>query len=225
VTARRAAELTRLPSDYAIRDLPARVAVFLHAVGRHAAIRYAMVAGGYGAADHEEGLRLLAALCRYRQGGLDPAEDEPARAAGAELEEWTRTHVPRLRAALERLHPAEVKLFEGVDGSESGSALLGVGSLLERLVAVERADRRAAVLRTLAQRGLDRAERQRLGVLLAMARRALAPAKAAGEDDDEAADMIALHRWFSDWSATAKALLKRKDWLIWMGLAERRARQ
>ncbi len=150
------------------------VAEFLSAVGSHAGLRFAMRRAGYGPADHAEGLRLLAAACEYVEGGIDPADDEPAREAGVAIESWSRRHVPRLRAALERLHPDEVAVFSGF---ELGAALIGLTSLLQRLDALERgeASERCLALESLARRGLDRRERARLRRLLELAKRAGTP--------------------------------------------------
>jgi hypothetical protein len=132
-------------------------------------------------------------------------------------------HVPRLRAALERLHPDEVALFGGF---EVGAALVGVTSLLHRIDALERGEgaERALVLDTLAKRGLDRRERARLRRLLELAKRASTPFPASvdpGATRKQAA-LVALSRWFDDWTTTARACVIRKDWLIRMGLIQRR---
>ena len=90
MTKRRAAELAPPPSEWALRELPARVVVFLRAAGTHPPLRAALEAGGYGPSDHAEGLRLLAAACPYRDGGLNPADDTAARHAVTELERWAK---------------------------------------------------------------------------------------------------------------------------------------
>ena len=199
------------------------VAEFLSAVGSHAGLRFAMRRAGYGPADHAEGLRLLAAACEYVEGGIDPADDEPAREAGVAIESWSRRHVPRLRAALERLHPDEVAVFSGF---ELGAALIGLTSLLQRLDALERgeASERCLALESLARRGLDRRERARLRRLLELAKRAGTPPRASSDlgatRKQEA--LLALSRWFDDWTTTARACVIRKDWLMRMGLLRRR---
>lgn len=35
---------------------------------------------------------------------------------------------------------------------------------------------------------------------------------------------VPLHAWFTDWATTARSVVERKDWLILLGLAERRRR-
>lgn len=243
MNAKSAVELTSMPSEWALRELPARAATFLHTVGGHAPIRAAMQSAGYGRRDHDEGLRLLLAICPYGTGGLDPAEDEPAREASASIQRWARTHVVRLRAAVERLHPEALWVFAGFNRGVTSDALLGTARLLEnlRLMAEGKADdvhdghsEPTRVLETLTRRGLGEGERTRLEALVRTAQRAtaLAPAPQSAtscwvEPSAEAPDaaMLALHAWLSDWSTTARAVLRRKDWLIRLGVSRRRRRE
>ncbi|HEX6272785.1 MAG TPA: hypothetical protein VFZ53_07095, partial [Polyangiaceae bacterium] len=217
-------------------ELPARVVVFLRAAGMHPPLRAALEAGGYGPSDHAEGVRLLAAACPYRDGGLDPADDAEAREAVAELERWAKRHLARLRAALERLHP-DVRIVPEANGLDGANAVLAVATLLGRVRELERANERdarkpsGAVLETLTRRGFDAAMRARLGELVEVAQRADAPngVSAGGveteTDDAPDAEIVALHAWFEDWASTARALVERKDWLIRLGLRERPRRR
>lgn len=221
-----------MPGDWALRELPARVVVFLRAVGTHAPIQGAMRAGGYGARDHEEGARLLAATFPFSAQGLDPAEDDPPRAAARELETWLKTHLPRLRAAVERLHPDSLALFHGLDSLDGPETVLGAAQLVERLAALRADSQDAAVLETLERRGLGAARRRWLARLVRTAQTARVPGNAVtvgGEEDvlgerGGGADgaMLELYRWYQDWAATARAMVKRRDWLIRMGLMARK---
>jgi hypothetical protein len=240
MTKRRAAELAPPPSEWALRELPARVVVFLRAAGTHPPLRAVLEAGGYGPSEHAEGVRLLAATCPYRDGGLDPADDAEARDAVAELERWAKRHLGRLRAALERLHP-DVRIVPDANGLDGANAVLAVATLLGRVRELERANEvdaqpNRAVIETLTRRGFDGTTRQRLGELVEVAQRADAPsgvsalgASALGveteTDDAPDAEIVALHAWFEDWAATARALVERKDWLIRLGLRERPRRR
>jgi hypothetical protein len=232
---RRAVELTQLPSEWALRELPARVVVFLRAAGTHPPLRAVLEAGGYGPSEHAEGVRLLAAACPYRDGGLDPADDAEARDAVAELERWAKRHLGRLRAALERLHP-DVRIVPEANGLDGANAVLAVATLLGRVRELDAREPNGAVMETLTRRGLDGATRERLGALVEVAQRADAPsdvpasgASALGVETEPSAapdaEMVALHAWFEDWAATARALVERKDWLIRLGLRERPRRR
>jgi hypothetical protein len=226
LTTRRAAALAQPPSEWALRELPARVAVFLRAVGTHPPLRVALKAGGYGVADHAEGLRLLTAACPYLEDGFDPSADQIARSAAAELEAWARKNLMRLRTAMERLHPDVVVLFP--DRLPGGAeVILVVDTLLERLAKLETEPEGARVLETLARRGLDKGRREQLAMLVCDAKRAeppLMPSRGEIERVREPDSLVALHRWYDDWAGTARAMIGRRDWLIRMGLLDRRRR-
>lgn len=227
MTTKRAAALAQPPSEWALRELPARVAIFLRAVGSIPPLRVALKAGGYGPSDHAEGLRLLAAACRYVDDGFDPSADEAARNAAAELDAWTRKHLLRLRTAMERLHRDAAALFP--DRLPEGAAVILVaGKLLEQLAKLETEADGARVLETLKRRGLDAAERRRLALLVRDAQHAEPPpvASRAGTEAAEAtgAELVTLYRWYDDWAGTARAIVGRKDWLIRLGLLDRRRR-
>jgi hypothetical protein len=77
----------------------------------------------------------------------------------------------------------------------------------------------------LAARGLTIAERRRLSDLVALATTVETPAVTdnTGTDRDQA--LLELHNWYSDWSATARALVKRKDHRSALGIGEKRAKR
>ncbi len=224
---RRTGERSEQPSEWALRELPARAATFLHVVGTNSAIRAALRAGGYGPADHQEGLQLLTAACALQAGGLDPATDLAPRQASQELETWSSTHVPRLNTTLRHRHPHEPNPFDGLDFARPGGAALAVGQLLERLTQMAADDECDAVLKTLARRGLDAEERTRLTQWVHVAREAAEPATLESDAEAQSPEQqaeLALYRWYDDWTTTAKALITRRDWLTWLGLRRRKGR-
>ncbi len=221
---RRAVALAQPPSEWALRELPARVAIFLRAVGTHPPLRVALKAGGYGPSDHAEGLRLLAAACPYLDDGFDPTADRTARSAAAELEAWAKKHLMRLRTAMERLHPDFVVLFPD-RLPEGAEVILVVDTLLERSAELETEPNGAHVLDTLRQRGFDEELRRHLAELVRDAKHAEPPSPSRERTEDATlpdAALVALHRWYDDWAGTARAIVDRRDWLIRMGLADRR---
>ncbi|MCU0687899.1 MAG: hypothetical protein MUF34_37585 [Polyangiaceae bacterium] len=85
-----------------------------------------------------------------------------------------------------------------------------------------------AALATLEARGLGAAERERLRGLVQRAEStpAVDPADAAGDEAAQKkylADLSALRGWFVEWAKTARVAVKRKDYLIRLGLAKRKA--
>jgi hypothetical protein len=211
----------RVPNETALRGLPARAAHFLHAAGSHPEIRELLARGGYGAEAHAEGMALLTRVCAYHAAPIRLEDDERVREAEAALRDWVRLHVPRLRAAVERLCPDALSVFDEPLAHDA-SATLFVSALLDRLAAREDRNRSDAVFSVLDRRGFTPSERTRLVELAARVRNL--PVTNAAEGDSERApstDLVALHDWLEDWSTTAKAFITRRDFLIRLGLVRR----
>ncbi len=215
----------RRPSRFVMSTLPERVVRFLHGAATHAGVRAALAAGGFRAADHAEGLRLLAAVIAWSEDGTDPAELSAAREAFDELGAWFSTHRSRFELAIERLCPEELGLFAGLS-SDPEAAPVAVATLLARLAQVERRaasePSAACAIETLSVRGLNPAERARLSDLVERARRAPEPEGSGPTRDPREAELDALYRWFRDWSHTARIVIARKDYLVALGLADRK---
>lgn len=213
----------KLPSRRVRAELPVRVVIFLRAAGTNPQVRYAMRDGGYTEKDHAQGLELLARVCAYQNNGPDPRLDEPARRARALIAEYVSDHTDRLRAAVERLHPEHADLFSALSSPKLKDPVLTLAKLLERLARLEKEAGGKAVLKTLAQRSLDRAERQRLSALLQTAKAAAEPvSENKAEREAHAEALLSLYSFYRDWAATARALVKRRDLLVAMGLAGKR---
>lgn len=58
-----------------------------------------------------------------------------------------------------------------------------------------------------------------------MAQSASAPTNDGPAHEERIDELTALYRWYNDWSATARAVIARRDYLIAMGLAERARRR
>jgi hypothetical protein len=219
----------RTPCRHVLIDLPARVVAFLRAIGAHAGVRALMKHEGYTLDDDREGWRLLNAACAMRPDAPDPPDDGPARTAMAELQAWTARNLARLVAAVERLHPEEMRLFAGID-RDAGSAVesvVVVAKLLERVADREAGGAEtAAVVATLARRGLTMSERTRLASVVALAQSTppVAAAAAPAQPATHEADLVALYRWYTDWATTARAVVARKDYLVALGLSGRNKR-
>lgn len=84
-----------------------------------------------------------------------------------------------------------------------------------------------ATLKLLNDRGYTKAVRDHLRSLIAIAKAGTGKALAADPKKEQArADyetgLRQLHAWHKDWSTTARAVLKRKDYLIRLGPAKRK---
>jgi hypothetical protein len=142
---------------------------------------------------------------------------------------------PAVRAAAIALDETDEPLFA------RAGAILSIATFLDRLDALENDPARAATreadraaLARLAERGIDAAERARLRALVKTAMRATTdapaptpprapstPAAPAELPVDQAESLRKLRAWYDDCSRTAKALIKRRDYLIALGLAKR----
>lgn len=211
----------RVPNETALRGLPARAAHFLHAAGSHPEIRELLARGGYGAEAHAEGMTLLTRVCAYLAAPPRLEHDKRVREAEAELQDWVRVHVPRLRAAVERLCPDARSVFDEPIAHDA-SATLFVSALLERLAARQRRAPSDAIFPLLECRGFAPRERARLAEIATRAR-ALPETSAVNDDAVRrpSIDLVALHDWLEDWSTTAKAFIARRDFLIRLGLVRR----
>jgi hypothetical protein len=208
------------PSRSTLQRLPGRVLVFLQAIGTHPSVRAAMATGGFGPEDHAEGAELLAAVYAYGSCSTDGRDaDALARQAQDEVREWVRTHFPRLRAAVERLHPHVPSPFGGIESPEPHQAVLALATLLERL---DGAQSSPDVIATLARRGLGAEQRERLARSVATAQAARVEQIDAAEPEPRHGELVALHRWYTDWVTTARAVVGCKRLLIILGLASPR---
>jgi hypothetical protein len=208
-----------MPRRTVATELPGRALLFLRGSGTHSGIRAVLGRGGFREADHREGWDLLTRVCAWEDSGLDPTEDEPAREARDRIAAFVHDHFPRLRAAIEREHPELVGVFDFGAVASTDPVLL-VGQWLERVAALPRR-RRANLLATLTRRGVSEAVRRNLGQDVTTAMQAAVPATTGPVRAERGAEIAALYQWYSDWGATARALIKRKDWLVVLGLSQR----
>lgn len=222
-----------------LEAMPARVVVFLRAVGTNAAVRGALSARGYDEAEHQQGWALLHAASGFVPGaaGGAPAADGKVAEAIATLDAWDEGGFRIARAALRRLHPAQATfVMTGLAPATGAAAVLGVKTFLDRLDALASSSGRAATrkddhaaLATLAKRGITRDERTRLRTLVEQAQAFTPvttsdPKAEARQEKAYLASLVALRAWYEDWSDTARAVIKRRDHLIRLGLAQRKVR-
>lgn len=224
---------TSQPSRQVLEELPSRSLKILSALSHSSILYAALAARGYTEADHQEGWDLLLQVTGFRRPPVAAAESTAARDAAVELDAWDEPNFRLIRAALDRRHPDQsLFVFEGLSASTGAGAVLGVATLLDRLDALEKSPERKATrkadqaaLDTLSKRGITAAERARLRALVATATTA---AKAEEEASDAASDpapneaLLKLHAWYGEWSEVARAVIKRRDHLIRLGLAKRK---
>lgn len=229
------------PSDTVLEEIPARGLKLLGAISHNPYIRATLARRGYTDATHEHGWSLVLKAAGYRKPVAESLERPEAAAAIAELDAWDEPNFRVARAALV-LHPEQRDfLFQDLEAQSGAAAIASVTTFLDRLDELEsgkdrKTTRKAdqAALDKLAERGIPKEERGRLRKLLAVATgspdpASLAPKAAAAAEKQAIAAAeqrearIALWAFWTEWSEVAKADIKRRDHLIQMGLAKRKA--
>jgi hypothetical protein len=214
---------------------PGRMLPFLRAIGTSRAIRGLMMSVGYTAADHQKGWTLLHAVSGYSAGAELDDTDATVRDAIAAIDAYDEDFFRILRSALSH-HPEQAAfVLQGLSASVGPKSVLGVKQVLLRLDELEKGeDRKAtrkadhAALATLAKRRIDEKERARLAALVADAESSGGdePAPTAEDatqtDEEHVRALTALRAWYEDWSEMARVAVKRRDYLIRMGLANRK---
>jgi hypothetical protein len=213
-----------------------RATKFLGAVSQVPAIRSLLHLGGYTAGEHAHGWDLLLRLLGYQQ-ATDPVgspQEIRQRAATVALDEWDGRGFERARAALDHRFPSQSRyVFDGLCAGTGAEAIGTVRTFLDRVAALRDgtdlarsatrdADREAAEL-LVVRRITHPAEEQRLRTLIAEAT-SLPDLPPPAQPDPTLRQQTAheLAAWLRDWRETARVLVVRRDYLIRLGLAERR---
>jgi hypothetical protein len=210
------------PSDRVLAELPPRATRFLHAIATQAELAAAMASIGYGAEAHAEGLRLLGAALHLESVPHRSAPEPSVRERLERIERWVRQALPRYAIAAVRTDPEWARRLFGDASAHDGdaSSVATLRNLLDRL---DEADALGGpAVEALAARGLTRDERARLRADCEAAMRGVAPrAEGAGRVDREA-ELRALWAWFYEWRLAARSAIARKDWLILLGIGQRK---
>jgi hypothetical protein len=210
------------------------VALFVRGVALRGEIRALLFAVGYTPEEQETAWRLLMATMESSEGmPRREAESGKARAALQALAEWDGSLFRRMHAVLGRFHPEqEAFLFDQIE-EDGARPEVAIGKVCDRVAALagspERAGTREAdqlALQTLAQRGMNAAFFENLREVVVVAREVVPPALQLPGPRTEKREkaLLELHAWYKDWSETARAVIKRRDHLILLGLAKRKRR-
>lgn len=205
-------------------EVPARALAFLRAAGTSRAIRRFLGKAGYTESDHREGWDLLHASSGFTSGGPPELEDTRVRDAIRALDAWDEDGFRIIRASLGRHFPAQAKfVLEGIAPGVGPASVVAVETLLARLDQLEKGrpstakDDKAAIA-LLEARGINQKERQKLRDLLVEAKHAQ-PVEPSTDEHADYAPLAALHTWHLEWSEVARAVVRRRDYLIRLGLA------
>ena len=220
--------LTKAISKATLEGTPDRAKTFLKAAAKRE-LRKILMAAGYTEEDHREGMRLVTEILGYRlkQESLETDPEDAYR----ELEAWDNGILKIVRGALQRLHPEQAKhLFGGLPEIKGKHACAGLTVLLERITELEsdpqRQDTRTAdhaALATMAKRGFDKKEREKLEALVHVA--TTLPTVEIPEEEvaRHQRNLELLRAWYEDWSNTARVRVKSRQDRIRLGIAQARA--
>jgi hypothetical protein len=228
-------------SNEVLEETPARATRFLAGIGALPIVRTTLSLNGMTDADIDEGRKLLlACLAEPRNVPATPDTDEAraSREAVVELDAWDEPNFGRYAAALKRKFPStHAYVFADLKASTGAAAVNGVATFLARVDALDkgtdasRSDSKkadAAAVALLDTRGLTKTERKRLRGLVDTALGPTSPLEempAMERDEVRVAKLVALKEWYEDWTATTRAVIKKRVYLIRMGLASRKVRR
>ncbi|APR77025.1 Hypothetical protein A7982_02372 [Minicystis rosea] len=226
-----------VPSDSVLDDVASRSVAFLGGVSRNRGIRAVLSLRGYTQDDHERGWQLTFKASGYRRPAPVILESPAAVEAIAAIDKWDEPTFRIARAALVGAFKEQHDfVFQDLTAQTGAASVVSVTTFLDRLDALESGeDRKAtrkvdqAALKKLTARGITKEERTRMRDLLVIARGPSAETTPApeAEDDDSIEEQIReakieLWRWYAEWAEIARADIRRRDWLIVLGLAKRK---
>jgi hypothetical protein len=195
---------------------------FLYAVGRTPTVLNVLRKHGYTAQEHRRGHALVdaASTKELDASAVDQEVDDALRT----LDDWDDKYVPRIGIALTRFPDIRDMILEGVLVGSADAAVQNVEKILARIASAEEASERGkAVAARLAEIDIDAAERRRLAGLTRIARGSKIFKRDVVEEDPAERALLELRDWYYEWSELARHLVTRREHLIRLGLAERRA--
>ncbi len=222
-------------SDETLEATPARLLVFLRGVGTRSEIQAALAKVGYDAAEHERGWEALHRCSGFSATGeaVPLIDREVADAIAALDARDERTHAIVDASLKHRAPTAHAALLDGLAPGRGPAAVVYFHTLLDRLDrlhagaldGVTTPDAKAAVT-VLARRGIDEAWRKEHRDLIKKAERFTgapgAGASGAAGREEMTKRLRVARAFYEEWARIARAELKRKDYLMLLGLASRK---
>ncbi len=224
-------------TDETLNEAPADATRLLGAIGAEPSIRTSLHLAGMQDEDIIEGRNLLLACLAAPSASPIVTETEASRSqreAVVELDEWDEPNFARYQAALVRRFPAQARfVFDKLSAARGIDAVRGVATFKARVealrdgsdpnrTATRKEDRKAFEL--LEQRGLTAKHLKHLSALVETALGPTTPLEQTRAAHDEARRkaLLELKLWVNEWSAVARASIKKRSYLIRLGLANRR---
>lgn len=231
----RPAAATATVTAKTLERLPLRAVAFLKAIGDIPEVRAQLMGCGYDDAVHQRGWTLLEDVMGRASLApppmpVDDAATQSTGEAAAEIEAWAVPKFAIADAALRNHHPdARAFVFaKGLKAAAGSKGVLAVQTFLQRLDSLGGPERHAhaaedrAALNLLALRGITVAERKRVRGLLEVVQKGSGPVATPAANPAALAAKQALYAWHNEWSSIAESVVKRRDYLIRMGLSTRK---
>jgi hypothetical protein len=214
---------------------PVRLLTFLQGAA-DPAVRAQLVAIGWSEQDAEDAWSLLN---RLRGPTVTPSPVNPVPAAFAACEEWHSTWLTRMRVLLQMTHPDQARfLFHDLTTARGLGAVIDLSAFLERRERLDNdphrnptrtADHQALAIIARAGATPEMRKRWRAAVdTVHSPTDAGTDAEPQLDDGFEAQRLETLRKiwvWITTWSEIARTGVTRRDHLIRLGIAKRRARQ
>jgi len=217
-----------------LEQVPDKVFTFVRAAGTNLTIRAALRRRGYTPEVHQQAWMLLHTSGNVSPQGEITAIDSTVAGALAELDAIDADTIEVIDATLSRRFPDQAKvLIGGLRPATGMRAVYNVDHIVRGAKALRSAANRKATrkqdkaaLDLLAERGLTTAELDRLAELVAVATSASEvqppdPAEGQAADERYVRALGDLWLWYNEWSRIAKTVVKRRDYLMQLGLAHR----
>jgi hypothetical protein len=232
------------PSQRVLDEIISRAVKLLGFAGTNQTVLTLLRKHGFTPAAQDEGWRLIQTASGYAKPKAEPPKESPAvreaDEAQAELDNWDEPNFRLIRAALARRHADTLAyLFrDDLEAKQGAEAVLSVKTLLDRVETLQRGGdatrpdaqkaRDQEALKLLAERGYTAELWAKLGELV---RRATQAADVPPSEPplisatERQAALLELYGWYKDWSEVAHVYIKRRDYLIGLGLAERKKKK
>jgi hypothetical protein len=219
-------------NEATLKLAPARLLAFLQGVAEPA-IGAQLAPLGWSDQRLDEAWALLHELRAASVITARPKTD-PVVEAMASCEAWQATGLIRARAMLQLTHPEQATfLFHDFVAGTGTAAVLNVATFLERRHALDKSSARKATraadhqaLAVIEQTGTTKATLKDLQAMIDTVQ-SVVPADSTPAAPDAAAERLAtlrkIYAWISAWSEMARTAVTRRDQLIRLGLAKRRA--
>lgn len=202
---------------------PGRAFQLLMGVNSLPTVREVMTERGFDESEALRGWELL------RTVGMSPRSeritDTEVRAAVTQLDQWDEGAFIVIGSAFTRHPEAHEAVLTGLEPIAGDEAVMNADTLMKRLAELEKTEDGRAALATLAKRGMDADERKRIAALVETAMGKGKMVRDTTRTDAEAAyeeALLDLRDWYTEWAEIARFVVKRRDYLITLGLAERR---